>query len=203
MAQAAIRLGRRQAVPPAWAGSDKRGFWGPWIGRLSAHPVPPFVRIRCTTSDQSSVPCFSLCAQLRSFCQIPIYLKSCLIINSMSKGWLRIGRVSWKKANMARTAGIGIRVPPEVKEAAERAAADDHRSVASLLEKLLVEYLRKEVGRPVSPSGVPLIVDAPHYGPKPPFKADCRNHGCAPGVRLKPSPGPMFRPDQLTSERAG
>lgn len=42
---------------------------------------------------------------------------------------------------MAKTAAIGIRVDPVIKEAAEQAAADDHRSVASLLEKLLVEYL--------------------------------------------------------------
>lgn len=42
---------------------------------------------------------------------------------------------------MPKTAAIGVRVEPEVKEAAERAAADDHRPVASLLEKLLIEYL--------------------------------------------------------------
>lgn len=44
---------------------------------------------------------------------------------------------------MARTASIGIRVEPELKEAAEKAATADHRSVASLLEKLLVEYLKE------------------------------------------------------------
>ncbi len=27
--------------------------------------------------------------------------------------------------------------------------------------------------------------------------------GEAPGVRLKPAPGPMFRPDELTSEDTG
>ncbi|WP_345936168.1 hypothetical protein P7L78_21955 [Tistrella bauzanensis] len=43
---------------------------------------------------------------------------------------------------MARTAAIGIRVEPAVKAAAEKAAADDHRTLASLLEKLLVEHLR-------------------------------------------------------------
>lgn len=42
---------------------------------------------------------------------------------------------------MPKTAAIGVRVDPKIKEAAERAAADDHRSVASLLEKLLTEYL--------------------------------------------------------------
>jgi len=44
---------------------------------------------------------------------------------------------------MARTAAIGVRVEPSIKEAAEKAAADDHRTVASLLEKVLVEYLRE------------------------------------------------------------
>jgi hypothetical protein len=43
---------------------------------------------------------------------------------------------------MARTESIGLRVEPELKAAAEKAAAADHRSVASLLEKLLVEHLR-------------------------------------------------------------
>ena len=44
---------------------------------------------------------------------------------------------------MARTASIGIRVEPAVKEAAEKAAAADHRTVASLIEKLLIEHLRE------------------------------------------------------------
>lgn len=43
---------------------------------------------------------------------------------------------------MARTASIGIRVEPEVKAAAEKAAGDDHRTVASLVEKLLIEHLK-------------------------------------------------------------
>ena len=42
---------------------------------------------------------------------------------------------------MKRTAVIGLRVDPQVKLAAESAALDDHRSVASLLEKLLVKHL--------------------------------------------------------------
>jgi len=42
---------------------------------------------------------------------------------------------------MARSAAIGIRVQPEIKAAAERAAARDRRTVASLVEKVLVEWL--------------------------------------------------------------
>lgn len=45
---------------------------------------------------------------------------------------------------MTRTASIGIRVEPDIKAAAEKAAADDHRTVASLIEKLLIEYLRQQ-----------------------------------------------------------
>jgi hypothetical protein len=49
----------------------------------------------------------------------------------------------WRKIDMTRTASIGIRVEPQLKAAAEQAAADDHRTVASLIEKLLTEYLRE------------------------------------------------------------
>jgi hypothetical protein len=43
-----------------------------------------------------------------------------------------------------KDAAISVRVGSEVKAAAERAAADDNRSLASLVEKLLVDYLRKK-----------------------------------------------------------
>ena len=54
---------------------------------------------------------------------------------------------------MPKTAAIGVRVDPKIKEAAERAAEDDHRSVASLLEKLLTEYLTEKgyLDQPRSP----------------------------------------------------
>jgi hypothetical protein len=45
---------------------------------------------------------------------------------------------------MARTAAIGIRVEPNIKEAAEKAAAADRRTVASLVEKVLVEWLTEK-----------------------------------------------------------
>lgn len=43
---------------------------------------------------------------------------------------------------MAKTHPLGFRVEPEVKEALERAAKADHRSVSSLIEKILVEWLK-------------------------------------------------------------
>jgi hypothetical protein len=42
---------------------------------------------------------------------------------------------------LTRTAAIGIRVEPEIKAAAEKAAKEDRRTVASLVEKVLVEHL--------------------------------------------------------------
>jgi hypothetical protein len=42
---------------------------------------------------------------------------------------------------MARTNPLGVRVEPEIKEALERAAADDDRSVSSLVERFLREAL--------------------------------------------------------------
>ncbi len=45
---------------------------------------------------------------------------------------------------MPKTAAIHIRVAPAIKKAAERAAEADRRSVASLVEKVLVEYLARD-----------------------------------------------------------
>jgi hypothetical protein len=36
-----------------------------------------------------------------------------------------------------------FRLAPEIKAAAEKAARDDHRSLSSLLEKVLADYLRQ------------------------------------------------------------
>lgn len=43
-----------------------------------------------------------------------------------------------------RTAPLGLRITPSVKKALETAAAEDHRPVASYVEKLLIEHLRKK-----------------------------------------------------------
>jgi hypothetical protein len=43
---------------------------------------------------------------------------------------------------MGKTPSLGIRLQPETKAALERAAKDDFRSVSSLVEKILVEWLR-------------------------------------------------------------
>ena len=44
---------------------------------------------------------------------------------------------------MAKTHPLGFRVEPEVKAALERAAKADRRSVSSLIEKILYDWLRE------------------------------------------------------------
>jgi len=42
-----------------------------------------------------------------------------------------------------KTAQVNLRIAPALKAAAEKAASDDQRSLTSLVEKLLTDYLRK------------------------------------------------------------
>lgn len=41
-----------------------------------------------------------------------------------------------------KTAQINLRIDPALKEAAEKAAVEDQRSLTSLVEKLLTEHLK-------------------------------------------------------------
>ena len=43
-----------------------------------------------------------------------------------------------------KSATLNLRVEPAIKAAAEKAAADDRRSLTSLIEKLLSDYLKKK-----------------------------------------------------------
>jgi hypothetical protein len=43
-----------------------------------------------------------------------------------------------------RTAGLSLRIDPKVKEALDKAAAEDRRSVASLVEKIAAEWLKSQ-----------------------------------------------------------
>jgi hypothetical protein len=45
---------------------------------------------------------------------------------------------------MPRTASIGIRIEPDVKTAAEKAAAEDGRTLANYIERMLIEHLREK-----------------------------------------------------------
>ncbi len=45
---------------------------------------------------------------------------------------------------MAKTAALGMRIEPIVKEALERAAKDDRRTVAAYVEKLVISHLATE-----------------------------------------------------------
>lgn len=42
-----------------------------------------------------------------------------------------------------KSAQVNLRLQPSLKNAAEKAAADDTRSLTSLIEKLLTDYLKK------------------------------------------------------------
>jgi hypothetical protein len=44
--------------------------------------------------------------------------------------------------NKAKSVQLGMRLSPELKRAAEQAAADDSRTLTSLLEKILLDYLK-------------------------------------------------------------
>jgi hypothetical protein len=44
---------------------------------------------------------------------------------------------------VAKTNPLGVRLDPEVKEALERAAKDDRRSLSSLIDKILSDWLRE------------------------------------------------------------
>lgn len=43
-----------------------------------------------------------------------------------------------------KTAQVNLRIEPALKAAAEKAAEADHRSLTSLIEKLLTDHLRKK-----------------------------------------------------------
>jgi len=52
---------------------------------------------------------------------------------------------------MARTNPLGVRVEPEIKEALERAAKDDDRSVSSMTERILRRWLIEHGYLPADP----------------------------------------------------
>jgi hypothetical protein len=47
-----------------------------------------------------------------------------------------------------KTAQVNLRVDPALKAAAEKAAVDDQRSLTSLVEKLLTDYLKRKRALP-------------------------------------------------------
>jgi hypothetical protein len=49
-------------------------------------------------------------------------------------------------AKETKSAIVQLRLRPSLKEAAEKAAADDQRSLTSLIEKLLMDHLGKREG---------------------------------------------------------
>jgi hypothetical protein len=45
-------------------------------------------------------------------------------------------------AKQTKSAQVNIRLVPSLKKLADKAAADDHRTLTSLIEKLIADYLR-------------------------------------------------------------
>jgi len=52
-----------------------------------------------------------------------------------------------------KTAQLSLRIDPGLKEVADRAAAADHRSLTSLIEKLLTDHLRANGYLPAESEG--------------------------------------------------
>lgn len=50
-----------------------------------------------------------------------------------------------------KSASLNLRMNPQIKELASKAAAADQRSLTSLIEKLLVDYLRERGYLPKEP----------------------------------------------------
>lgn len=56
---------------------------------------------------------------------------------------------------MTKTPSLGVRVQPQTKAALEKAAKADMRSVSSLIEKILVQWLRAERYLPTEQPNAP------------------------------------------------
>src|SRR5262245_46879996 len=69
-----------------------------------------------------------------------------LCINASNPLYIRLATMASESLpNMAetKTAQVNLRIAPSLKAAAEKAAAADHRSLTSLVEKLLADYCRE------------------------------------------------------------
>ena len=66
-----------------------------------------------------------------------------LLVHAISKlGHMPVQAIAEAMVSAGGAMLGSVRLPPEVKEAAERAAKDDVRSLSSLIEKLLTEHLK-------------------------------------------------------------
>jgi hypothetical protein len=61
---------------------------------------------------------------------------------NLSSQWL------YMTEKRVKTAQVNLRLEPKLKAAAEKAAAKDHRSLTSLVEKLLTDHLKKSKAPP-------------------------------------------------------
>jgi hypothetical protein len=83
-----------------------------------------------------------VCPELPA-CLLLVHLRSLAFVFQCVQSALKnIECQSHTSAHMAKTSAISVRVSEQVKQAAEKAAEDDRRSLASYVEKLLVEHLK-------------------------------------------------------------
>ena len=64
--------------------------------------------------------------------------------NYLTKGKALFYTLLMKRQKMLKTEIIALRIAPEIKKALERVAEEDARSVSSLIEKLIRDYLKKK-----------------------------------------------------------
>ena len=67
---------------------------------------------------------------------------------------------------MAKTTPLGVRLQPETKAALERAAKDDMRSQAAMIEKILVEWLRERGYLPPGRESISVGGQSQKVGPR-------------------------------------
>jgi hypothetical protein len=58
--------------------------------------------------------------------------------------------IQYQHMTETKTSIVQLRIRPSLKEAAEKAASDDQRSLTSLIEKLLTDFLKKSGYMPKS-----------------------------------------------------
>jgi len=68
-----------------------------------------------------------------------VYTLALLILSSQ---WL------YMTEKRTKTAQVNFRIDPKLKAAAEKAAAKDHRSLTSLIEKLLSDHVKSSKAQP-------------------------------------------------------
>jgi hypothetical protein len=73
---------------------------------------------------------------------VPFRFRGC---GQALRGWFQHprGPLAFTAEKRLKTAQVNLRMDPKLKTLADKAASDDQRSLTSLIEKLLADYLRQ------------------------------------------------------------